>query len=176
MIKRIPAILGVAAASIVVTMVVGGVVSAQGGGQQVPDTHGVVTPEKVVEVGKTVPLKVTPRVYDKKVLMSAPVLSEEAQIGRALWLQKCAYCHDGVGQPTYKTMGPWLGAETVQTRGEAAIKAFINSGTMRMPGFKYALDGTQMDDLLAYIKTITADQKPTAAQLAGRNAAPGRED
>jgi mono/diheme cytochrome c family protein len=73
-------------------------------------------------------------------------------------------------------MGPWLGAETVQTLGEPAIKAFINSGTTRMPSFKYALDAAQMDNLLAYIKTITADQKPTAAQLAGRNAGPGRDD
>lgn len=176
MLKRISVILGVAATSIVIAMVAGGAVAAQGGGQQAPDTHGIPTPEKIVGDGKTVPLKVTVRVYDKKALMSAPVLPEEAQIGRALWLQKCAYCHDGVGQPTYKTMGPWLGAETVQLRGEPVMKAFINGGTVRMPGFRYTLDATQMDDLLAYIKTIGPDQKPTAAQLAGRNAGPGKDD
>jgi len=174
MLKRIPVILGVAATSIAIAMVAGGAVSAQGRGQQGPNGPGAPAP--ISPDAKTVPLKVTVRVYDKKALLSAPVLPEEAQIGRAIWLQKCAYCHDGVGQPTYKTMGPWLGAETVQMRGEPAFKAFINGGTMRMPGFSYALDAKQMDDLLAYIKTITADQKPTAAQLAGRNAGPSKED
>ena len=171
MIKRIPVIFGIAATSIVIAMAVGSAASAQGRGQQGPGAPAPISPD-----AKTVPLKVTVRVYDKKALMSAPVLSEEAQVGRAIWLQKCAYCHDGVGQPTYKTMGPWLGAETVQTRGEPAIKAFINNGTVRMPGFSYTLDAKAMDNLLTYMKTITADQKPTAAQLAGRVTVQGRED
>ena len=174
--KRITAILGVATVSVSIAMIAGRAVSAQAGGQQGPDTHGVVAPAKVVGDGKTVPLKVTVRPYDMKTLTSTPAVAEDVRVGRALWLQKCAYCHDGVGQPTYKTMGPWLGAEVMEAQGEPTSRAFIANGTPRMPGFSYALDADQTNDVIAYIKTIGPDQKPTAAQLAGRVAALGKED
>jgi len=120
---------------------------------------------------KTAPVKVTKRVYDKNVLLSTPALSENEQIGRAIFQQRCAYCHDGVGQPTYRTMGDWIGGETVQAVGVDAMKAFINTGTVRMPGFQYALDSKQMDALIAFIKTIPASEKPPQRQLDGKAAA-----
>jgi mono/diheme cytochrome c family protein len=177
MTKRNSRILAGATTAVLASMMVGVTVSAQrGGGQQGPDTHGVPAPEKMIGDGKTVPVKVTTRMYDKKVLLSAPVLSEEAQIGHALYLQKCAYCHDGVGQPTYKTMGPWLGAETVKTRGEDVVRVFISNGTPRMPGFSYGLDEKQINALIAYMKTIPSTQKPTPGQLAGTTGAGGSND
>jgi mono/diheme cytochrome c family protein len=163
---RMRVVRGAVASAVVVSMVVG-VAAAQRGGQGQPDTHGVPAPEKMVGDGKTVPVKVVTRVYDKKVLLSAPALSEEAQTGRVLWLQKCAYCHDGVGQPTYKTMGAWIGAETVKTLGDDVIRVFITNGSPRMPGFKYALDEQQVNAVLTYLKTVPSTQKPTPAQLAG---------
>jgi mono/diheme cytochrome c family protein len=164
MTKQISVGLGVSAVAVLASMMMAVMVSAQQG----PSTHGVPTPEKVYGDGKTVPIKVTTREYDEKLLLSGPILSEEASTGRALWLQKCAYCHDGVGQPTYKTMWSWLGAETVQTLGEASVKAFINAGAGRMPGFRYGLDSQQIDDLIAFLKTVSSDQKPTPEQLSGR--------
>ena len=151
-------------------------VSAQRGGGQGPDTHGVPVPEKMIGDGSTVPVKVTSRVYDKKAMLSAPVLSEEAQTGRALWLQKCAYCHDGVGQPTYKTMGAFESSDTVKTLGEDVVRVFISNGTPRMPGFSYALNEQQINAVIAYLKTVSPDQKPTPGQLAGTSAAPGSSD
>ena len=148
------------------------VAGAQAAGQA--DTKSAPVAEK--DAGKTVPIKVTTRVYDKKVLLSAPVLNESQQRGRALWQQRCAYCHDGVGQPTYKTMGDWIGAETVESLGEEAMKAFINTGTARMPSFKYELDSRQMDDLLAFIKTVPSSEKPTKGQLEGKAAAADSSD
>lgn len=115
-------------------------------------------------------LTVTSRVYDKKQLLGGPVLSETAQRGRAMWQQRCGYCHDGAGQPSYKTMGPWLGAETVQIQGEDSVRAFIAAGSSRMPAFRYTLKPQQVDDLIAFLRTITSDKKPTAAQLAGTQA------
>jgi mono/diheme cytochrome c family protein len=171
MTKRVSVGLGLSAVAVLASMVVVVIVSAQQG----PGTHGVPVPEKVYGDGKTVPIKITTREYDEKILLSGPVLSEQVQTGRALWLQKCAYCHDGVGQPTYKTMGPWLGAETVQTLGEASVKALINAGTMRMPGFRYGLDSGQVDDLIAFLTTVPSDQKPTPAQLAGKEPTGGSD-
>jgi mono/diheme cytochrome c family protein len=116
------------------------------------------------------PTKVTvvKRAYDRQKLLSAPVLAEDTYRGRVTWLQRCAYCHDGVGQPSYHTMGSWLGAETVQTLTEPAIKAIIAAGTEQMPGFSSALKPQQVDDLIAFLKTVPASTKPTANQLAGR--------
>ena len=117
------------------------------------------------------------RTYDEAALLHPPALSASAYRGRTVWLQRCAYCHDGVGQPSYQTMGPWIGAETVQTLGEPALRAIVAAGTERMPGFQYALTPAQLDDLLAFLKTIPADQKPTAAQLAGKSSeGPGGND
>jgi mono/diheme cytochrome c family protein len=115
-------------------------------------------------------ITVTKRMYDKQKLLSAPVLSEDAYRGRALWLQRCAYCHDGVGQPSYNTMGSWLGAETIQTLGEVAVRAIVSLGTERMPGFRYTLQPQQLNDLIAFLKTVPSNTKPTADQLAGRTA------
>jgi mono/diheme cytochrome c family protein len=115
-------------------------------------------------------------VYDKKKLMQAVQLSDAEKRGRALWLQRCAFCHDGLGQPTYKTMGSWIGAPTVKTLGEDGIRGFILNGTEHMPSFRYGLQSQQIDDLLAFLKTVPADQQPTPSQLAGKIAGKGNEE
>jgi mono/diheme cytochrome c family protein len=111
-------------------------------------------------------LTVSKRVYDKRLLLTKPQLSEDALKGRALWVQRCAYCHDGVGTPTYKTLGPWLDAESVRREREASVRQIIATGSRRMPGFRYTLQPEQVDQLIAFLKSVTPDQKPTAEQLA----------
>lgn len=120
------------------------------------------------EVG-TVPITVVTRAYDVKQLLNVPALSNDARKGRALWLQRCAYCHDGVGQPTYKTMGSWLGAETVQLLGPDALRAIIGFGTERMPGFRYTLQPQQVNQVIEFLKTVGPEQKPTPAQLSKKS-------
>lgn len=117
----------------------------------------------------TTPITVTTRAYDVKTLLSGSPLSTEARRGRALWLQRCAYCHDGVGQPTYRTMGSWLGAETVQTLGPDALRAIIGAGTERMPAFRYTLQPQQVDQLIEFLKTVGPGTRPTPAQLARKS-------
>ena len=116
------------------------------------------------------PTKVTviKRPYDRAPLIKPSTLTDAEYQGRTIWLQRCAYCHDGVGNISYNTMGPWLGAETVQTLTEVAFRAIVAAGTERMPGFSYTLKPKQVDDLMAFIKTIPASTKPTADQLNGR--------
>jgi mono/diheme cytochrome c family protein len=113
------------------------------------------------------------RVYDIQQLLKLSGVADDVQRGRVLWLQRCAFCHDGVGQPSYKTMGPWLGAETVRTIGEPALAAIITAGTARMPEFRDDLTAQQVRDLITWLKTVPSDQKPTPAQLAGRGALGG---
>jgi mono/diheme cytochrome c family protein len=111
------------------------------------------------------------RDYDIKQLIALSKVPSDVYRGRVLWLQQCALCHDGVGQPSYQTMGPWLDAETVKTLGEAAVRAIVADGTARMPEFRYNLQPQQVNDLIAFLNSVTT--KPTADELAGK--APGAE-
>jgi mono/diheme cytochrome c family protein len=125
--------------------------------------------EKPLDQQKSAPLQVSTRQYDLNKLKHEPKVPETVFRGRVLWVQKCAFCHDGLGQPTYKTLGPWLDQDLVKTLTDDAIKAIVQNGTARMPGFQYALSPSQLDDLLNFLKTIPASDKPTPAQLAGRS-------
>lgn len=108
---------------------------------------------------------VTQREYDTRQLVTPPTLSAAALRGRTLWLQRCALCHDGVGAPTYETMGPWLDAEVVRSLGDSRVRERIAKGSPLMPGFQYTLASEQVDQILAFLDTVTPDQKPTANQL-----------
>jgi len=162
MTRQLLVVCGVSATVLLGSMAVGVAVSAQN------QAHGIPTPEKVYGDGVTWPLKIETRDYDKQKLLAPPALSDHALEGRILWLQKCAYCHDGVGAPTYRTMGPWLGAEVVAKIGEDNVRSFISEGDVRMPAFRYNLNPQQIDAVIAFLNTVQSDQKPTAAQLAGR--------
>jgi mono/diheme cytochrome c family protein len=37
---------------------------------------------------------------------------------------------------------------------EKTVREFILKGTPRMPGWQYTLDAKQIDDLIAYLKTL----------------------
>jgi mono/diheme cytochrome c family protein len=113
--------------------------------------------------------------YDIKQLIDLSKVAPDVYRGRVLWLQECALCHDGVGQPSYHTLGPWLDAEMVKTLGEVAVRAIIADGTERMPEFRYNLQPQQVNDLIVFLNSVT--YKPTADQMAGKapGAAPSSE-
>ena len=96
--------------------------------------------------------------YDMRQLAAPPTLSENELAGRRLFAQRCGLCHDPVGQA--RTPGPWLDRETLTRSGEPGVRQVISIGTPRMPGFQYALKASQVDDLLAFLKTVTPEQKP----------------
>ena len=136
-----------------------------------PDTHGMPPPSQLGpprDSVKSAPVKVASRVYNTKQLLAAPPLSPQAYAGQALWQQRCAYCHDGMGQPTYKTLGPWIDSDTVKKVGADALKAIVAAGIGRMPAFRYGLSDQQMDNIMEFLKTVSPSLKPTAAQLAGK--------
>lgn len=115
-------------------------------------------------------IKVAKRDYDMQALVRSyeTPLSDDARKGRNLWLQRCAFCHDGVGTPTYNTFGPYLDAELVTKRGDSAVRDKIMKGSSTMPAFQWGLKPAQVDQLIAFIRTIGPDQKPTEAQKAGK--------
>jgi cytochrome c5 len=78
--------------------------------------------------------------------------------GQQLFVSRCAICHDPIGQPgSGETLGPWLDAELVSSKGEEAVRASILNGTANMPGFRHQFDAAQVDQVIAYMKTVPAE-------------------
>ncbi len=97
--------------------------------------------------------------YDMKKVVAPPALSETELEGRRLVVQRCAYCHDQGG----RSAAPWLDMERIKTVGETSFREKILTGSRRMPGWQYALPPVQIDQIMAYLKTVTPDQRPPSA-------------
>ena len=96
--------------------------------------------------------------YDMRKVVAPPALSETELEGRRLVVQRCAYCHD---QGT-RAMAPWLDLERIRAVGEETFREKILTGSRRMPGWQYALEPAQVDDIMAFLKTVTPDHNPAA--------------
>ena len=105
------------------------------------------------------PPKVVVTQYDMTKVAAPPALSPVELSGKKLFVQRCALCHDLLGQPATTTVGPWLDVETVK-RSEDAVRQKIMDGSRRMPAWKYTLAPPQVESIVAYLKTVTPDQKP----------------
>ena len=86
---------------------------------------------------------------------------EAETMGEALYVWKCATCHDPRGQRPIVNraegwVGPWVDANTVSDLGEDGMRDMINIGTARMPGWQYTLSEEQVDQIIAYLKTVTS--------------------
>ena len=89
--------------------------------------------------------RVTAIDYDMRKAATPPSLSQVELEGKKLFVQRCALCHDLLGQPATTTVGPWLDVETVKSRGEEAVRQKIMNGSRRMPGWKYTFAAPQID-------------------------------
>ncbi|MSO19685.1 MAG: cytochrome c [Acidobacteria bacterium] len=90
-----------------------------------------------------------------------PVLNEQQQAGRGLFLQNCSYCHlptkeNNKSTAEGTTVGPLLKGlmQGSKPRPEAVVRGFILKGTAKMPGFQYAFQPKEMDQIIAYLKTL----------------------
>ena len=90
-------------------------------------------------------------------------LTDQQRLGRQILAQSCAVCHLPSG-PDAKTYGPSLNKSTIP-EDDDAIREAILDGTPRMPAFKYFLQPTQIDAIIAYLRTVPAGARPaTPAQ------------
>ena len=108
---------------------------------------------------------VLPAVLSAQSRQSAPSkvasdLTEEQRRGRVLFFQNCAFCHWAPKEPKRntegKTIGPVLSGlfRKAEPPREEAVREFIRQGTKKMPGFQYGLNRQEIDDIIAYIKTL----------------------
>lgn len=91
---------------------------------------------------------------------TAVQLNDTQKLGQRLFYQSCVVCHTKP-QITSGQYGPALSKDTLGGQ-EDAMRAFISSGTERMPGFKYQFEPTQISAIVAYLKTVPAPNPPPA--------------
>ena len=83
---------------------------------------------------------------------------EQARRGEGLFLQRCSLCHLPrklkFGSPP--VIGPSLSGQFKDATADQikVLQGFILTGGPDMPGFQYGLDARQLDDLMAYLKTL----------------------
>jgi mono/diheme cytochrome c family protein len=88
-------------------------------------------------------------------------LNDTQKLGQRLFYQSCVVCHTKP-QITSGQYGPVLSKETLNGQ-EDVMREFIGAGTSRMPGFKYQFEPTQINAIVAYLKTVPAPNPPAPA-------------
>ena len=89
----------------------------------------------------------------------SPLTNQEKR-GEGLFLQRCGACHLSRISTTPKlgkAYGPSLKGvlpENADSDQETSIRQFILKGTGRMPGFQYGLKAEEIDEIVAYLKTL----------------------
>ncbi len=85
---------------------------------------------------------------------AAEGLTDAQRLGMRLYNQSCVVCHEKP-QITSGQYGPTLSRDSAGRRDEV-MRGVIGDGTPRMPGFKYQFEPSQIDAIVAYLKTIPA--------------------
>ena len=79
-------------------------------------------------------------------------LNDAQKLGQRLYNQSCVVCHEKP-QITSGQYGPTLSKDSAGGRDDVMRDA-ISNGTPRMPGFKYQFEPSQIDAIVAYLKTV----------------------
>jgi mono/diheme cytochrome c family protein len=91
-------------------------------------------------------------------LPAAEKLTEQEMRGEGLFLQRCSLCHLPrklkFGSPP--VVGPSLSGQFKDSSPDQqkALRGFILKGGPDMPGFQYGLEAKEVDDLIAFLKTL----------------------
>jgi mono/diheme cytochrome c family protein len=91
-------------------------------------------------------------------------LDDKQLLGMRLFNQSCRVCHT---KP--QMVSPLYGPELSQSSAggqEGVMRDVISNGTPRMPGFKYHFEPTQIEAIVAYLKTIPTPPAPAPAAVA----------
>ena len=89
-------------------------------------------------------------------------LNDTQRHGRQLLAQSCGICHLPPERGA-KTFGPALN-KLAGGGDDDIMREYIMNGTPRMPSFKSYLKSTDIDAIIAYVRTVPA---PAAAPAAG---------
>ena len=83
-------------------------------------------------------------------------LTDTQRLGMRLFNQSCRVCHTKpqLASPLY---GPALSRDSLGGQDDV-MRQVISNGTPRMPGFKHHFEPAQIDAIVAYLKTVPAQQ------------------
>jgi mono/diheme cytochrome c family protein len=93
-------------------------------------------------------------------------LSPKLAHGRQILTQNCNVCHLPQN-PGAKTYGPPLD-KNAANGDDKLMKEVIQNGLVKMPGWKYTLKDSDIDDVIAYVRTIPVAAPPTARAGGGQ--------
>jgi len=87
-------------------------------------------------------------------------LSPKLAHGRQIITQNCNVCHlpQNPGSATY---GPPLNKDAANG-DDKLMKEVIQNGLVKMPGWKYTLKDSDIDDVIAYVRTLPVQPAPAA--------------
>ena len=106
--------------------------------------------------------------YDMAEVVRPPSLPADALAGWKLFVQRCALCHDPLGQPSYpESFAPVLTRETVSNLGEARVRAVI-LGSSRMP-WRHAVARTDREVIALTVARSEAEGRHARNPTAHRN-------
>jgi mono/diheme cytochrome c family protein len=89
-------------------------------------------------------------------------LNDTQKLGQRLFYQSCVVCHTKP-QITSGQYGPVLSKDSLNGQ-EDVMREFISTGSARMPGFKFQFEPTQINAIVAYLKTVPAPRPTPAAR------------
>ena len=83
-------------------------------------------------------------------------LNEQESRGQGLFMQRCSLCHLPKIVKPYKSAGPSLTGvlKGAKADKEPVVRQLILKGSPNMPGFEYGLTTSEIDDVIAYLKTL----------------------
>lgn len=100
--------------------------------------------------------------HAQKPARSGPLTDAELN-GKMMFRQRCSICHTAP-LPGAKSFGPMLGSvlnQELVNSNESMIRGLIVKGTPHMPGFGYGLQTKEIDDIIAYLKTVKKTEAPS---------------
>ena len=85
----------------------------------------------------------------------AGTLSAKEFAGKKLFVQRCSLCHlPPLNEPQGRSFGPPLKNFANTPERETRAAEVIRKGTARMPGFQYGLKPEEIENIVAYMKTM----------------------
>jgi mono/diheme cytochrome c family protein len=87
-------------------------------------------------------------------------LSPQQIHGRQIVTQNCVVCHMP-SDPGAKTYGPPLN-KAAANGDDMLMHEVIQNGLVLMPGWKYTLSSSDIDDVVAFLKTVPVSAAPAS--------------
>jgi len=113
-----------------------------------------------------VPLAVAAAVPYLASAQTNPQLTPAQARGRIILTQNCNICHlpQSAGSQTY---GPLLNKQSANG-DDNLMKQVIQTGFVKMPGWRYTLNDGQIGDVIAYIRTLPVVAPPPPGKGKGK--------